>query len=180
VVLPAAFLLIATLKLCPCGECPNSVGEYLCPPDEIAQYKQPLKDVVHTCFDIEIEVSRDTSARAGEVLKMFPEDSSAVVRQRVEAAHLIQQKRYAGCMHLHRNVDLKDPKEVEHYCQMLSPAQDLLKSALRQLHLTPLQMQRLQVVARTIADLADSALIDGKHMAEAIRSLPCIIIECEE
>jgi predicted ATPase with chaperone activity len=66
------------------------------------------------------------------------------------------------------NADLREACEIEQYCQLFAPARDLLKSIQQQLYLTPLQVLRLQTVARTIADLDESAIIAGKHMAEAI------------
>jgi magnesium chelatase family protein len=130
----------------------------------VRQYRERLKEVVHACFAIEIEVPLIEK----EVTSSLPQDNAATIRQRVGAARLIQHRRYAGCTHLRVNADLLDPHEVEQYCQMLMPSEDLLKTIRKQLHLTPLQVLRVRVVARTIADLDEAPLIEGKHMAEAI------------
>lgn len=165
VVLPAQFLLVATIKPCPCGLADDPVRACSCSAQEVVQYRRRIKEVVHTCFAIEIAVP----LIGEDLLRIYPrEESSAMVRERVETARKIQHRRYAKATHLRVNADLQSVDEVERSCQMLPPARDLLKSALQQLHLTPLQMLRLQAVARTIADLADEELIGGKHMAEAI------------
>lgn len=167
VVLPAKFILVATIKPCPCGKSLDPASSCLCSAEEIAQYRWPLKEVVRTCFAIEIEVP----LMGEDVLRKRPEESSATIRQRVETAREIQQRRYAETIHLQVNADLRSVDDVQQYCQMASPGEDLIKAALRQLQLTPLEVLRLQAVARTIADLDGSASIAGKHLAEAIRYL---------
>lgn len=171
VVLPAAFLLVASVKPCPCGFLCDARGRCLCSKEEVRQYRERLKEVVHACFALQIEVP----LVEGEVVSSWPEDNAAMIRQRVGAARLIQQRRYAARTGLKVNADLKDPHDVEQYCQMVMPAGDLLKSMQKQLHLIPLQVLRVQAVARTIADLDDDSLIGGKYMAEAIAYLPRFI-----
>ena len=168
VLLPAKFILVATVKPCPCGFSGDSEGSCLCSVEEVAQYRQCLKEVVRTCFAIEIEVP----LIGEDILSQRSEESSATIRQRVEAAREIQRRRYArGLPHLQVNADLRSADEVQHYCPMVSTGHDLLKTALRQLHLTPLEVLRVQAVARTVADLDSSPTITGKHLAEAIRYL---------
>jgi magnesium chelatase family protein len=164
IVLPAQFLLVATTKPCPCGFLCDPERACLCSKEELTQYRQHIKEVVHTCFALEIEVP----LIGEDLLKNRPEENSATVRQRVEIARKIQHRRYAKTTHLRVNADLRKASEIEHYCPMFAPAQDLVKSTQKQLHLTPLQVLRLPVVARTIADLDDEDIIAGKHMAEAI------------
>ena len=66
---------------------------------------------------------------------------------------------------------LRSMSDVQRSCQMVMPSRDLLKSAQRQLQLTPREALRVQAVARTLADLDGSAVIAGKHLGEAIRYL---------
>ena len=167
VVLPAKFVLVATVKPCPCGFFGVPGGTCVCSTEEIVRYRQPLKEIVRTCFAIEIEVS----LLVPEIFSIYPEESSADIRQRVEAARAIQQKRYAGIQPLQVNADLRSVDEIQYYCQIDSVGEQLLRTALQQLNLTPLQMLRLQGVARTIADLAGSPTITGRHLAEAIQYL---------
>ena len=165
--LPPQWILVATIKPCPCGKSFDPGRACLCSADEIARYRQPLKELVRTCFAIEIEVPLINKA----ILGQYSAESSATIRQRVETAREIQQRRYVETTHLRVNADLRALDDVEHYCLMVFPGHDLLKSALRQLQLTPLEVLRLQAVARTIADLDGSPVIAGKHLAEAIRYL---------
>lgn len=165
--LPAKFVLVATLKPCPCGFFTMPGGTCVCSPEELTRYRQPLKEIVRTCFAIEIEAS----LLVPEILSIYPEESSADIRWRVEAARTIQQRRYAEVAHLQVNADLTSVDEIQRYCRIDAVGEQLLETALRQLNLTAQQMLRLQGVARTIADLAGSATISGRHLAEAIQYL---------
>jgi len=165
VVLPAKFILVATVKPCPCGFAGDPGRSCLCSAGEIDQYQQRIKDVVRTCFDLEIEVLLP----GGEVLSTHPEESAAQIRQRVQAAREVQNSRYAGIIHLWVNADLRSAEEVQHYCPLDAPGDQLLKAALRQLQLSPWQTLRIEGVARTIADLDGSSAIQAKHVAEAIQ-----------
>jgi magnesium chelatase family protein len=167
VVLPAQFLLVATIKPCPCGFSGDSVTVCRCSVDEIEKFRQRYQEIVRTCFAIEIEVPRIGE----EILSEHTEESSASMRQRVESARAIQQKRYAGETHLWVNADLRSADQVQHYCQIDAPGEELLKGAIRQLHLTSLEVLRVQGVARTIADLAESPLVAARYIAEAIQYL---------
>lgn len=164
-VLPGQFLLVATVKPCPCGFSGDPVRACLCSVEEIARYRLRIQEVVRTCFDIEIEVP----LTGEEILSTRPEESSARIRQRVEAAHEMQKGRHTGTTHLWVNADLGSADEVRYYCPLDSPGEQLLKAALRQLQLSPRQTLRVQGVARTIADLAGSPVIQAKHVAEAIQ-----------
>lgn len=167
VVLPAQFILVATMKPCPCGFLGDAVTACRCSVEEIAQYRQRYQEIIRICFAIEIEVPR----LGEEILRNYPEESSASIRQRVEAARAIQHRRYADQTHLRVNADLRSADEIQHYCQMDSVGEELLRGTLRQLHLTPLQVLRVQGVARTIADLAGSPIIAARSLAEAIQYL---------
>ncbi len=162
---PTRFLLVATVKPCPCGFSCDPTGLCRCSTQEIAQYKQRLKETVHTCFALEVEVP----LTAQERLSHHTEESSARIRKRVEAARALQQRRYAGERHIQVNADLSSAEEVQHYCPLDNSGKELLAAAYRHLHLTPLQGLRVQAVACTIADLAGSPTIAARHLAEAIQ-----------
>ena len=167
---PTQFLLVATVKPCPCGFAGISERPCPCPEEVLAQYRQAIKEVVRRCFALEIEVP----LRQKENLLECAEEETATIRGRIKIAREIQRQRYARTTHLCVNGDLREASEVQHYCQMGRPEDELIKTARRQLHLTPLEVLRLQAVARTVADLAGSPMITGKHLAEAIRCVPAL------
>jgi magnesium chelatase family protein len=162
---PAPLLLVATLKPCPCGYAGEPLGVCRCTEQEIAEYRQPLKQFVQTCFALEVEVPLMGEA----ILRPRQEEDSAAIRQRVEEARAQQQRRYAHTPHLWVNADLRTVDEIEHYCQLDAPGQKILAIAQHQLQLTPRQVLRVPTVARTIADLDESSTIEARHLAEAIQ-----------
>ena len=165
-VYPAHFLLAATMKPCPCGFYRDQVKACHCTTDAIFQYYQPLQSPLDACFDLSVRVP--IIREDMDIRKMPPEEPSASIRQRVEAARTQQQSRYAQAPTLGVNADLDTTTDMERYCRLDAPAERLLTAARRQLHFTPFDLLRTLRVARTIADLAGTDLIAANHLAEAI------------
>ena len=88
---------------------------------------------------------------------------SATVRSRVEAAQARQRERQGRA-----NARLT-AKEVDTLCQPDEAGSRLLRQASVQLDLSARAWHRILKVARTVADLADSASIRAHHVAEAIQ-----------
>jgi magnesium chelatase family protein len=165
VVYPAHFLLIATMKPCPCGFYLDPLRECTCSAEEILSYCRSLQEVVDSCFDLHVEVPIIRE----DVMKLPQDESSAAIRHRVEVAREVQRNRYAQMGHLWVNADLQSLDMARQYCQMDSPADKLLNAARQQLHLTPHQMLQTLRTARSIADLAEAEIIAANHLAEAIQ-----------
>lgn len=98
-----------------------------------------------------------------------PESSSAI-RARVERAATIQRERFSGTRFT-ANTEM-GPREVRQYCPVEPAAQALLKAAVAQLHLSARAFHRTLKLARTIADLAGSDVLQAPHVAEAIQYRP--------
>ena len=60
------------------------------------------------------------------------------------------------------------PGEVDRYCPLRSSERGLLETAVERLGLSTRAWHRVLRVSRTIADLADSAIIEAPHLTEAI------------
>ena len=58
------------------------------------------------------------------------------------------------------------------FCQLDEQASGLVKSAMKQMHLSARAYHRILKLARTIADLADEERIGVPHVAEAIQYRP--------
>jgi magnesium chelatase family protein len=61
------------------------------------------------------------------------------------------------------------PKEVKEFCTVEPAAQNLLRAAMKQLHLTGRAFHRILKLSLTIADLEHSDIIKTHHMAEALQ-----------
>ena len=152
------------LHACPCGYYGDPVKECRCSNSEISRYQKRISGPLLDRIDIFIEVPRV------EYEKLTDDslgESSEKVRARIEAARQIQQRRFQATK-LTCNTEMT-PIEVKQFCQIEAPAQSLLRTAMKQLHLTARAFHRILKLARTIADLDDANIIKPNHLAEALQ-----------
>ena len=97
-------------------------------------------------------------------------ETSADVRERVEAARGVQRERFIGT-DLASNADMR-PTHIRQYCVLDEACQALMKTAMRQLQLTARAYHRVLKLSRTIADLSGSEAITQVHLAEALQYRP--------
>lgn len=164
---PAAFMLVAAQNPCPCGWHGDAERACTCSPSLITRYQKRLSGPLLDRIDIHIEVPRVqyeklSADRLGE--------PSAAIRARVCAARERQTRRFRGTR-LMTNADM-GAAEIRAHCQLDAAGQSLMKAAMRQLNLSARGYHRILKLARTIADLADSAPIAPPHLAEALQYRP--------
>jgi magnesium chelatase family protein len=164
VTFPANFMLVGAMNPCPCGYYGDPVKECKCSSGEISRYQKRISGPLLDRIDIFIEVPRvEYEKLTDDILG----ESSEKVRSRVEAARQIQQKRFEGTK-LTCNAEMT-PIEVKEFCRVDPPAQSLLRTAMKQLHLTARAFHRVLKLARTIADLDRADIIRANHLAEALQ-----------
>lgn len=101
-----------------------------------------------------------------DLLKKTENESSAQIRERVEAAHRIQKKRYVGCS-WQFNARLPSAA-IETFCPLNPREEQLMKKAFEKMQLSARAYHRIIRVARTIADLDGEEKIRESHLLEAI------------
>ncbi len=163
VMIPLRVQLIATMLPCPCGFFQDPEHACHCTPEEFLQYRQSIPGLLQPHFDLTVEVLRQDEQRTQAVV---PEESSAQIRQRVQAARVIQWQRFAGTRVLW-NAEMEQA-ELDQYCSLERGGQLIMQAAIKQLSLDEKDMQKILKVARTIADLASRHAIAPQHLAEAI------------
>jgi len=164
VTFPASFMLVAAMNPCPCGYYGDPFKECKCSSGEISRYHKrisgPLLDRIDIFVDVpHIDYEKLTEDKLGE--------TSDKVRTRVKAAYEIQLERFRG-IKLKCNADMT-PKEVKEFCTVEPAAQSLLRTAMKQLHLTGRGFHRILKLSRTIADLEHSDIIKIHHVAESLQ-----------
>jgi magnesium chelatase family protein len=89
-------------------------------------------------------------------------ESSAEIRVRVEQARLVQRERgfYNSRM---------TARDVRKVCALDDAGERTLEMAVRRMGLSARAHDRILKVARTIADLDESAAVTAKHLAEAVQ-----------
>lgn len=157
---PARFQLVAAMNPCPCGHCGDRGGRCRCTPERIARYRGRVSGPLADRIDIKLEVP---APREAELVAPAAGESSASIAARVCAARERQLARQGK-----RNA-LLGTKEIDRYCATDREGDQLLRHALARLLLSARAYHRVLRVARSIADLAQSASIAAEHIAEAIQ-----------
>jgi magnesium chelatase family protein len=152
---------------CPCGYYGDSLRPCTCAPGLVSRYQKRISGPFLDRMDIFVEVphidyDKLSDSRLGE--------SSVKVQQRVKAARDIQQKRFEGSKMV-CNAEMT-PAEVRAFCITDDSAQNLLKAAMNQMHLSARAFHRILKLARTVSDLEQSDSIRAQHIAEAIQYRP--------
>jgi magnesium chelatase family protein len=157
---PARFQLIAAMNPCPCGYFGDPEQHCRCSPDRVRRYQDKISGPLLDRIDLKVTLARIPH---GELFGKAPlAESSAAIRQRVEAARQLQWQRQ-GCS----NSQL-DAKAVEQHCALQPALANWLATAAERLKLSPRAYFRLIKVARSIADLSQSQHIEAAHLHEAI------------
>jgi len=164
---PSNFMLVGAMNPCPCGYYGDPFRQCSCNPSLVARYQKRISGPFLDRVDIFIEVphidyEKLSDDRLGE--------ASRKVQQRVTAARLRQQKRFEG-INMSSNNEMT-PVEVREFCRTEEDARNLLKAAMKQLHLSARAFHRILKLALSIADLENSDIIKAGHIAEAIQYRP--------
>lgn len=161
---PSRFILVCALNPCPCGYRTDPRRPCRCSVGEIQRYMSKLSGPLLDRIDIHVEVP----AVSFEELSSHEQEglTSAQIREQVQAARDRQQARYHGRHNCNAHLDAKATRR---HCTLNEGAQLLLGSAMERLGLSARAYDKLLRVARTIADLDDSDLIQEQHIAEAVQ-----------
>jgi magnesium chelatase family protein len=159
---PADFQLIAAMNPCPCGYAndPDRACAQ-CTQQRAARYQQRISGPLRDRIDVQIEVPALAQRELLEGMHQQAEDS-ATVRERVGAAWQLQMSRQGI-----PNARL-DQAGLRQHCALSASGNALLTMATQRLGLSARGFHRVLRVARTIADLDASDVIEDGHLTEAI------------
>jgi len=161
---PCSFMLVAAMNPCPCGYYGHPTKPCTCNANTVAKYLGRISGPMLDRLDLHIEVP---PVNYEELSATSKEETSEVIRKRVNAARKIQQDRYKG-LGFTCNARLT-PAMLQKFCAMTPAANSLLENAFNKLGLSARSYDRLLKVARTLADLNNTSLIDAPHIAAAIK-----------
>lgn len=149
---------------CRCGWYGHPSGRCRCSAKSVQAYQAKVSGPLLDRIDITVEVP----ALEFEELEARPDgESSAAIRERVNAARAIQRRRFAG-ESFEENARMT-PGAMDQFCALDEAGSGLMRSAFDSLGLTARSYDRILRVARTIADLDGSESIQPQHLAEAIQ-----------
>jgi magnesium chelatase family protein len=156
---PASFQLITALNPCPCGK-PEQPPEGCTNPRLCcSRYQSKISGPLLDRIDMHIRVD---AMPISELQQHSVGESSASVQKRVTAARQLQLQRQ-GCA----NHDLS-AKQLERVCPLSTADSLFLQQAVARLGLSARGYHRILKVARTLADLAQQAELNKRHLTEAL------------
>ena len=164
---PANFMLVGAMNPCPCGYYGDTRKECSCSTSQVFRYAKRISGPMLDRIDIFVDVP---SVDYDKLVAPANSEPSRTVRARTERARKVQSKRFSGSEIL-TNSDM-GPNEVYQFCELDDQASGLVKSAMKQMHLSARAYHRVLKLARTIADLADEQRIGTAHVAEALQYRP--------
>jgi len=187
--LPAEFQLLLASNACPCGRLGIRKGrgyygshgtqddsesdgaafgktqDCLCSSDEIYRYWRKLGGALLDRIELRVPVVPPDANEIGKPQHSGGGESSADIARRVARAVEVQRQRGGG---LRRNASIPVGK-IDEFCPMSERGQAAFHKALARLGLSGRAYHGILRVARTIADLEGSEVIDTAHVLEAVQ-----------
>lgn len=161
---PAKFVLIGALNPCPCGFLGDKEKQCVCSESQIERYRSKLSGPILDRIDLFIRVPRIKIEDFGEHKKQ--PRTSAEMKTQIEAARTFGKKRLTGTKKT-CNAEMGN-EDVEKHCLLGAEEDTFIKNAMERLSLSTRIYFRILKLARTIADLEESADIKLPHLAEAL------------
>jgi len=168
-VFPASILLAAAMNPCPCGN-RGSRKECVCSPRQLALYARKISGPILDRIDLWLSMPQIEHKKLADENDAQQPESSQTIQKRVERAREVQKKRFENS-ETHANSAM-DIREIKKYCKLAPSERSILENAAGRLDLSARAYHRVLKVARTIADLADSAEIKKEYLLEALQYRP--------
>lgn len=162
---PARFTLITAMNPCPCGFLGDSRNRCSCSERDIKRYTGKISGPLLDRIDLHLEVAALDYKEMSDTARG---ENSKSIKERVDRARAIQGARFAQEPTIYCNSQMSS-KLVERYCQLDQKSSNLLEKSVNRLGLSARAFHRILKMARTIADMANSQLIQQSHVAEAVQ-----------
>ena len=157
---PARFQLIAAMNPCPCGYLGHLTRLCTDTPTQVARYQGRLSGPLLDRIDLHVSVQ---SVPYLSLMQAQRGESTAVVRTRVAAAFERAIERQGS-----HNASLAGERLTQH-ATLDDAGTQFLQAIAARLNWSARRLHRVLRVARTIADLGDSAGIMPAHLGEAVQ-----------
>jgi len=161
---PSKFMLVCAMNPCKCGWYGDPSGRCKCSQNAVDLYLSRVSGPLLDRVDMIVEVP---AVPFEELRSRETAEPSAKIRERVNAARIIQNRRFSGdgiaC-----NAQMQT-RQLRDHCELDESSEQLLKQAFDRLGMTARSYDRVLRVARTIADLEGSEAIGPAHVAEAVQ-----------
>lgn len=161
---PCSAMVVCAMNPCPCGFFGHPKKECTCPPGAAKRYLSRVSGPLLDRLDIHIEVP---PVDFEKLSSCAPGESSASIRERVNAARKIQQKRLEGTG-VACNAKM-NPSLTRRFCTPTPAAMALLEKVFDRLDMSARAYDKVLRIARTIADLEGCETVDKQHISQAVQ-----------
>lgn len=161
---PCRFMLVGAMNPCPCGYYGHPKRKCTCSQMQVQRYLSRISGPLMERFDIHLEVE---PVLFEELSDTKAPESSEEIRKRVHAAREIQKQRFKGT-NITCNAQIP-AGHLQKYCPVSDGAKQVIQSAFDRLGLSARSYDRILKVARTVADMSSSDIIERNHAAAAIQ-----------
>lgn len=163
---PADFLLTVAFNPCPCGYFGDPQKSCHCNTTKIDNYIGKISGPLLDRIDIHIELPR---VKYKDLAETKEAEESKIIKTRIEKARAVQRERFKFEKdRIFCNAQMNN-KLVRRYCPLKDEVKELLRLAITELGLSARAYDKILKVSRTIADLAETEIIQREHISEAIQ-----------
>ncbi len=159
---PSNFMFVTAMNPCPCGYYPSP--KCRCSDYEIIKYRGRISGPIMDRIDIQKEVH---PVGFFDLDQAKPSLSSKEIRDKVEKARMIQQKRYEDVEGINSNAQMSTPL-IQEYCQLNEESIKLLKETSEKYGYSARVIHKLLRLARTSADLDESENVRTEDVRRAL------------
>ncbi|GAB6179466.1 YifB family Mg chelatase-like AAA ATPase [Desulfotomaculum defluvii] len=164
VTFPCNFMLVAAMNPCPCGNYGNDRCK--CSDYEVLKYRQKISGPILDRIDLQKYVH---AVNYLELTSQTEGKSSSELRERVQFARKIQQKRFVHIPTVNCNAQMNEAL-VKEYCRLDDAGNKLLQLAYDRFRYSARSFHKFLKLARTFADLDGADQIRKQDVAGALMS----------
>ncbi len=159
---PCSIMLIAAMNPCPCGY--YGTAKCTCSEKAVAGYLAKVSGPLLDRLDLHVEVP---AVDFSELSSYKKGESSAAIKKRVDRVRAIQTERFKGT-NITCNARITAGL-LNEMCPLSDDALSFMKNQYERLGLSARAYDKLLKVARTIADIENSEVIQKSHIFEAVQ-----------
>ncbi len=161
---PSNIMLVAAMNPCPCGYYGCENHTCTCSATKRQAYMSRISGPMMDRIDLHVRLE---DVEWEQLTGDEKPESSAEILKRVMAARQMQAQRYSG-LGFDTNSTIP-PKYMGKFCKTTPKGQAILKKVFDSMNLSARSYDKVLKVARTIADLDGSEMIDVPHILEAVQ-----------
>lgn len=161
---PASFMLVASMNPCPCGYYNHPEKDCVCDPGQVKRYLGRISGPLLDRIDMHVEI---VPVSFDKMDQKWTGENSRSIRERVIRARKIQEDRFKDSKNIFCNAQMT-PAQQRKFSRLDEAGARILQLAMKKLNLSARAYDRIIKLARTIADLDNSAEIKAIHIAEAV------------